>query len=52
MAAVLSGVAERAPLIVTRPPRVRDSDWSLSENTCIMYHVIVGMTGAAKTATY
>ena len=28
IAAVFSGVAARAPLIVTRPPRVRDSDWS------------------------
>jgi hypothetical protein len=36
IAAVFSGVAARAPLIVTRPPRVRDSDWSrhaMDENT-------------------
>jgi len=31
MAAVFSGVAARAPLIVTRPPRVRDSDGSRND---------------------
>jgi hypothetical protein len=36
MAAVFSGVAARAPLSVTPPPRVRDSDGSrhtMDENT-------------------